>query len=255
MDLEPVGGGILVGSQDHAAFYLGNRTAFILQNSRAEQVDMIRREGGDGLDMGRLYTQDPLGQAGAVDTQVVGGAAQGVPAHADIFGIVVGGQEGGLHVAHIADDTAVDRVGHGCDIGGVLVGKGFHQMHAVCLGGGEHGGGFFCIGGQGLFAQHVLFGVQGFDGPLGVQRIGQGDVDGLHFRVVQQCLVAAVGLLEAEAGLEFLGLFKAAAGDGVELAIFGLAHALGGGACENTGGADDAPFDLSHTVTSVNNVK
>jgi hypothetical protein len=50
-----------------------------------------------------------------------------------------------------------------------------------------------------LLAQHVLARLQGFDGPLHVQVIGQRIVDGLDFRVGEQRLVAAVAAFDPEA--------------------------------------------------------
>ena len=53
-----------------------------------------------------------------------------------------------------------------------------------------HRGGLLGVGGEGLLAQDVLPGGQRGQGPLGVEAVGEGDVDGVDVRIVDDGLVA-----------------------------------------------------------------
>ena len=65
-----------------------------------------------------------------------------------------------------------------------------------------------------LFAEHVLAGLGGLDGPGHVKLIGQRVVDGVDFGVGEQLLVGAVGLGNAERGCRLLRLGEIARSDG-----------------------------------------
>ena len=55
-----------------------------------------------------------------------------------------------------------------------------HQLDAVLVAGIDHPLTFLDGDGHGFFAQHVHAGLGCAHGVLGVQRVGQGDVDGVH---------------------------------------------------------------------------
>ena len=76
--------------------------------------------------------------------------------------------------------------------GVVLVVEGLHHhqpgVAVVRLG---HGPGLVGVGREGLLAQDVLARLEGGDGPVAVQPVGQRVVDGVDVGVVDQLLVAA----------------------------------------------------------------
>ena len=120
-----------------------------------------------------------------------------------------------------------------------VVGIGFEQHHALFARGRKHGVSLRPAQTQRLFAQNMLAAQHRLDRPLGVQVVGQRNVDCLDGFVVEQRFVAAVVPRNAAiAGKRFRD-FHAAAGDG------GHVHRVrgfyrSGELASDVGGAEDA---------------
>ena len=63
------------------------------------------------------------------------------------------------------------------------------EQLAGSLGGGEHGLGLGGVAGDWFFAKNILAGLHRLDRPLGVQPVGQRDVNSIHIGIVDQRLV------------------------------------------------------------------
>ena len=111
---------------------------------------------------------------------------------------------------HDADGGARLRV--------VEIHKRFKEGDVVGLGRGGHAVELVQRDCQGLFAQDVLARLRGGDGPFTVQRVGQGDVDGVDLRVGEHVFIGAVGRGDPLCGGIGLGLGQIAAGDAVKFA-------------------------------------
>ncbi len=244
MDLEPVQPSELAGGQRHTAGECSLGAVFEGEDAGGAGVDALGGEGGNGLYFFGFFAEHPQNLADGIAAQVIRAAAKGFPAHADIFKGIIGGDEGGFHVAKLAQLFHVFL--HGLNDGAVQIGEGFHQDYAVFMGTPEHFFRFFGVHCQGLFAQHMLLGHQRFLCPFQMQLVGQGDIDGLHVFVREQFIVAAIGLFKAKLIFECFGFFQGSAGNGVQFAVFGLLHTGNGAALGDIGGAQHAPFDLTH---------
>jgi hypothetical protein len=65
------------------------------------------------------------------------------------------------------------------------------EQLAGSLGGGEHGLGLGGVAGDWFFAENILAGLHRLDRPLGVQAVGQRDINSIHIGIVDQRLVTA----------------------------------------------------------------
>ena len=87
--------------------------------------------------------------------------------------------EGALDGLHLAERAVANQL-DGAQVGGLVVAAvGDHQLHVGGLAGGDHGFGIGDGGRHGLFAEHVLAGLGGANGVLGVHGVGQRHVDGV----------------------------------------------------------------------------
>ena len=127
------------------------------------------------------------------------------------------------------------------------IGEGFHQQDTVFLRGGKHFLHLRFAKCQRFFAQNMFLRLQGFDGPFAVDIVGQGDIDRLHFRIGQQFVIAAVGLLKAELLLIAFCLFDPASGDRIPLAVFCQHHAGNRLAPGDIRCSQHTPFHFFHT--------
>jgi len=177
------------------------------EQGRGEQIDALIAEISHGLHLLRFFAQHPGCHAGGVAAQVIQRAAEGIAAHADIFRLVRSCDKGGFQIEHIADRSAFQLGLYRRYKGRMQIGEGFHEMHAVFAGAADHG--FYLLrgGGERLFAQHMLFGVERLHRPLAVQFVGQRNVHRFHFGIGQQLVIAAIGLFKAEALPELLRFF------------------------------------------------
>ena len=148
------------------------------------------------------------------------------------------------------DGPVVKQRHHRRNLGMEAVHKGFHELEIAGISGIGHGN---RIGGrrrQGLLAEHMLAGAQGAQRPLGMHGIGQGNINGVDVRIVQQRVIAAVAVGDVVAG----GIAKCAlcleAGNTRQ---FGIGEADNGRHKRrppNIGRAEDAPTDsICHVAT------
>ena len=94
---------------------------------------------------------------------------------------------------------------------------------------------------EGLFAEDMLAGFGGFDGPGNVKLIGERIVDGVDIGIGEQLFVGAVGGWDAERGGRFLRLGEIAGCDGGHGGVLALLHG-GKDFLEADGrGAEDSP--------------
>ena len=83
----------------------------------------------------------------------------------------------------------------------MAVHEGLHQLQLRVAAPGVHQQ--LALGGRQpnrLFAQHMLARLERLDGPRHMQMIGQRVVNGLHLRVSEQCLVAAIAARNPKRG-------------------------------------------------------
>ena len=237
--------------QEHPAVQLGDGPVVIEQQGGGVQVDLLFGKLGGGANGFRVPAHQTEGHAHGVAAQVVHGSAEGLSPQADVGVRPAAGQKGGLQIANFADGPGFDLRPDGGDNGAVEIGEGLHQEDAVLLRRAEHGLRLGLRYGQGLFAQHVLAGLQGPHRPGAVQVVGQRDIDGLDLWVGQQFFIAAIRLFKAEFPLEGLGLLQAPARDSVQGAVVRRFHGGNGLAPGNVRRAQDAPVDLSHCRSSM----
>jgi hypothetical protein len=103
-----------------------------------------------------------------------------------------GDAQAGVDRAHRAEIARAEQVGDEQRQRVVAIVEGLHQRPPRRPRGVGHSPGLVGVGRHRLFAQHRLAGLQGADGPFGVQAVGQGIVDGLDIRVVEQGLIVPV---------------------------------------------------------------
>jgi len=132
----------------------------------------------------------------------------------------------GLDLAEVAVANELD----GAQIGRLIVAAiGDHQFLVCGLAGGDHLLAVFNAGGHGLFTEHVLAGLGGADGVLGVHGVGERDVDGIDSGVVRDLVERFVAVdgtgWDVVLGGDLLGLVAMAADEGSDLGVGGVACA------------------------------
>ena len=130
----------------------------------------------------------------------------------------------------------------------MLISEGFHQIHLVFLGGGEHFLRLRLRRRERLFAQHVLAALQRPYRPFIVQGIRQRNVHRLHLRIIQQLRIASIRLLKAVFFFELLRLFRISARNRVHFTVVRQQHSRNGASLADKSRAQYAPFDLPHDV-------
>ncbi len=150
----------------------------------------------------------------------------------------------GLHLAECAVANELD----GAEVGGLVVAAvGDHELYVGGLAGGDHLLAVGDAGGHGLFAEHVLAGLGGADGVLGVHGVGQRDVDGVDGGIVRN-LVEVFVVVDGTGGnvvlgRDAIGLVAMTADERGDLRVGGVAragHEVTGDAAE----ADDGVAGL-----------
>ena len=223
--------------------------------SRGEAVGVFENERGGHVHSGlrvkahvRLDANwggagDEARKGDGVHAAVVNAAAAQRFNQADVAGVVDDEGHAGVNVAQGADLTRCDDFPEAAALGMVHEDKSLKQQyvglaarldHLSALGRGDS---------EGFFAKDVLAGLGGLDGPFGVQRIGQRDIDRVDVRVVEQGLVTAQRHGNVVVAGKGIGGGLAAAGHGVDLGTGRGAGRGDEGGDADSGGAEDAPFD------------
>ena len=125
-------------------------------------------------------------------------AAQLVVQHAAALFVIGVEAKRGLDQAHLTDCAAFDDVYHFGDLWMTAIHEGFHQEDFIDLGSFDDGHDLGGVHAHRLLTHNVLARLSGLNGPLGVPRVGRGDVNRLHIGVGQQRLVAGVAGGDAE---------------------------------------------------------
>ena len=148
-----------------------------------------------GVDFDRLFAGQQAREVDAVapDVHQPTAAEFLVEAHVPFDALRAIAEAGADHF-QLADLSAAQRVDHLVRERVRAVHEGFDEHLARLARRVEHLLALRSGQGEGLFAQNVLAGAQGFDGPLVMQRVGQGVVDGIDGGVGQQRVVAAVNV-------------------------------------------------------------
>ncbi len=124
-----------------------------------------------------------------VAARVHGGPAGQVQLVADVRETGEGEAQRRLDPLDGAQLTARDDLHRPLGHGVIAVVEGLHHDQPRTLGFGRHHFGLGCVGGERLLAEHVFACGDGFAGPLGVQSVREGVVDGVDSRVVDHRLV------------------------------------------------------------------
>ena len=152
--------------------------------------------------------------------------------------------EGALDGLDLAERAVADEL-DGAEVGGLVVAAvGDHELDVGGLAGGDHGFGFGDVGGHGLFAEHVLAGLGGADGVLGVHGVGQRDVDGVDGGVARD-LVEVFVVVDGAGGDAVLG------GDAVGLVAMAADQAGDGGVGGGEGAAHEMVGDAAQADDGV----
>ena len=172
----------------------------------------VHEERGEAVDVGVGVAVDEGEDAGGFGGLAGGGAeelARGedevaadiherAAAHgglvADVVGVVVEVAEGAGDETQGANPAFADELFSAEPLRCRLDHEGFGDLDVGGIADGDEGSGFFGGEGDGLFAEDVLAGLRGFDGPGDVQVVGERIVDGVDVGVGEECFVGAVSL-------------------------------------------------------------
>ena len=171
-------------------------------------------------------------QADRVAAHVHGGAAGQGQLVADVALLPQRGREGHVDLGDVAQLARADDLHQALGQRVVLVVEGLHDDHAwVAVVRLRHGSGLVGVGRERLLAQDVLAGLEGGDGPVPVQAVGERVVDGVDLGVVHQLFVAAQDAGNALLAGEFGGALAVARRHGDDRGAPGPAGGLdqGGG--------------------------
>lgn len=208
----------------------------------------FRTNGGVAFD----EAGDPVGQAAegvaggvdAVASNVEECAAAAVDLIADVGGVVVEVAEEAGDGAELADAAFAQELPEAQPLGVGADHEGFADFDSGDCTDGEEGSGFGDSEAEGFFAEDVLAGFSGFDGPGDVKLVGQGIVDGVDFGVGEEFFVAAVGFWDVEFGGGLLRAGEVARSDGGDGREFAELHGGNDLFEADVGGAEDAPAEL-----------
>ena len=195
------------------------------------------------LDANRVGAGDEARKGDGIHATVVNAAAAQRFSQADVAGIVDDEGHAGVNVAQSADLAGRDDFPETAALGMVHEDKGLKEQHFGLAASLDHLPALGRGDGEGFFAKDVFAGLGGFDGPLGVQRIGQRDVDCVDVRVVEQGLVTAQRHGNIVVAGKGVGGGLAATGYGMDLGSGRGAGRGDEGGDADSGGAEDAPFD------------
>ena len=160
-------------------------------SGREKWASMARSTPGEESLASALITRGPGGQepqqAHGVAAHVHGGAAGQGQLVADVALLPQGSRERDVDVGDVAELARADDLHQALGEGVVLVVEGLHDHQAgvgvVHL---RHRPGLVGVGGERLLAQDVLAGLEGRDGPVAVQPVGERVVDGVDVGIAHQ---------------------------------------------------------------------
>ena len=121
-----------------------------------------------------------------------GRAAGEVEAVADVSGKRNRQAHVGFDVAHRAELAALDDLLHARGEGVIAPVECLDELAARAARGLGHALGLVGVGREGLLAQHVLAGLEGANGPVAVEPVGQRIVDGVEVAVGEEGVVVRV---------------------------------------------------------------
>ena len=197
------------------------------------------------LNANRIGAGNKARKGDGVHAAVVNTAAAQRFNQADVAGVVDDEGHAGVNVAQGADFARGDDLLETAALGMVHKDKGLKEQHVGLAASLDHLPAFGRGDSEGLFAKDVFARLGGFDGPFGVQRIGQRDIDRVDVRVVEQGLVTAQRHGDIVVAGKGIGGGLAAAGYGIDLGTGRGAGRGDEGGDANSGGAEDAPLDGS----------
>jgi hypothetical protein len=145
-----------------------------------------------------------------------------------------------LDVADLADLPGIDDLLHPGEERVIAVVKGLDEPVAGSLRRLAHPLGLDGIRGEGFLAEHVLSRLQRADRPLAVQAVRERIVDRVDRRIVEQRLIARVGLVEAVLDLKPSGALRLAGGDPVDLSVGDVPRRANQGHRRDAGGSENA---------------
>ena len=246
--LQAVDAGRVVLADTHAGGHLRDDAARELQHGRRPLVhvrlpDLAAALHFDGVQevLPGRGARDQARERDGIAAHVQNATAAERVVHQAALGVRAGLEaEGRLDGADAPDRPLAHQLRHPPRGRMAAVHERLHQEHVVLARRVHDGHRLGVVDGQRLLAQDVLAGLGRLDGPLGVHRVGGGDVDGLHLRVRQQGLVSGVAAGDGELVGERVGRLLPAAAHGVQHAAFRVEHSL----CEVVGDgarSDDAP--------------
>lgn len=237
----------LVGGDGHGASEGGSSRAEVEDGGGKEidVVDGVELDGGG--DAPRFGVEDEAGEGDGVAADVEEASPAELGVHAIIFGgeVVVG--EEGLNGFELSDFSGADEVAGSLPLGVMSIHEGFHDLQSrITAGGVDESAAFFGGESDRLFAEDVLTGFEGLDGPGDVEVIGEGVIDGVDIGIGEEFLVGAVGAGDAELVGGGAGLGEFAGGDGEDLTMLALLHGGDDFIETDFGGTEDAPTDYGH---------
>lgn len=194
----------------------GGRPRGEIKHRRGEAV---HPEAGIDLDCpehaDRLPSIQPAGNRDAIAADVEEGTTSGFEAVADVVGVDVVIREVGVHRAKVAEIAAAEHLMRRDPPGMEPVHECFHHLELrvpTSLGGEQPGP--FGIEGERLLAEDMLPRLEGAHGPWDMERVGEGDVDGIDLGILEQLLIATMMHRAAGLGRHLLGPRPAARGHG-----------------------------------------
>jgi len=206
----------------------------------------------DGEDFVRLDNDtlsgpgDEAGHGGAVPANVENASAAEQLVEKAAFEVEIGAEtEPGGDGAHLADGACADQFEDAGDLRMAPVHVGFHEEDIVFPRSLQHLDGLVVMHAHRLFAEDMLLGLRGAEGPFPVVRMRRGDVDDIDIGVGQESLIGAVGMRKLVKVGEFVGFGLGATGNGDELSLF-RAKDTASEFMRNAAGADDSPTKLGH---------
>ena len=142
----------------------------------------------------RFLPEAVAGGLDAVAADVEERSAAALDLVADVGRVVVEVAEESCDGAQLADAAGAEEFAHAEPLRVAADHEGFADLDAGAVADGEEGPGFGDSEADRFFAEHVLAGFGGLDGPGDVELVGQGIVDGVDVGIGEQFFVGAVCL-------------------------------------------------------------
>src|SRR5581483_5465644 len=134
--------------------------------------------------------------------------------------------KGSLNDAHLTDGTRTYQFKQPGGLRMATIHKRFHQENIIAMSSLNDSHCFGLIERKRLLTQHMLTSLSGFDSPLGVQRVWNRNIDGLHIFIGQQRLIAAITTRNIPGLAELIGSFLRAATDSQQGSCLRTGHPL-----------------------------